>query len=198
MLVLMIIIWAILGGLLSALLVQSRRTIAYHRELSALRRNAADIARFELQGRIADQRQLQGYVDGIMTDVHGFLKNYNRLRRTEQESRQALGEVRRINADHTTEFAKLLQRYHAMEAATQQLRTRAALLASAQEENLALQIRVRALAAENAKLAERNLDLEYAINLESVSMIESYQERDKLFCAIDGVRRSLIRILNPA
>ena len=50
----------------------------------------------------------------------------------------------------------------------------------------------------NRKLTDRNMDLEYAINLECISMIESYQAENKLFSAIDDVRRSLTRILNTA
>ena len=48
------------------------------------------------------------------------------------------------------------------------------------------------------QLQERNDELEYAINLESISMLEKYQAQGKLFSAINNVRRSLTRILNPA
>ena len=103
--------------------------------------------------------------------------------------------LRSVNEDLTIEFAKVLQRNHEFETEIHKMHQE---LEQYQIGKFELRQENIRLSTTNRKLQERNDELEYAINLESISMLEGYQERDKLFGAINDVRRSLTRILNPA
>ncbi len=139
------------------------------------------------------QLQVSKELDDVIRKIRAFIIRYRELRdkiREQEPIQTALTNLRAINDDFAIEISKLLEENQALKEELTQLKHENKQIDSLMVENFKLRTR-------NQELEARNQDLEYAINLESISMIESYQERDKLFSAIDDVRRSLTRILNP-
>jgi len=144
---------------------------------------------------------LRKELDDVIRYVRQFILDYHRIRRelaNREDVSAALRKVREINEDLVHEFSKILEENSHLNEMVAQLKAEAAEGAKLREEICELRMDHTNLLKKYEKLQARNQDLEYAINLESISMIEAYQERDKLFSAIDDVRRSLTRILNPA
>lgn len=140
----------------------------------------------------------------MLAGVRVFLERFNHLQQENEELKAKyitkseyteLYNLRSVNEDLTIEFAKVLQRNYEFETEIHKMHQE---LEQYQIGKFELRQENIRLSTTNRTLQERNNELEYAINLESISMLEGYQERDKLFGAINDVRRSLTRILNPA
>ncbi|MHA1651019.1 MAG: hypothetical protein ACTSYB_12560 [Candidatus Helarchaeota archaeon] len=175
------------------LTIQHRRALQFYKQLSDLRQNSVNYYRNIIKHRTMAQLQVSKELDDVIRKVRAFIIRYRELRdkiREQEPIQTALTNLRAINEDFAIEISKLLEENQALKEELTQLKHENKQIDSLMVENFKLRTR-------NQELEARNQDLEYAINLESISMIESYQERDKLFSAIDDVRRSLTRILNP-
>lgn len=200
---LIFILGAALTGALGTLLLIQHRNLAILRDLCELKQNSADYYRSQLRDRIAVHQKLSKEVDATLEGVRVILRRCEELEAQNDKLRQgsAIGEVkklRKVNEDMTHEFTKLLQLNHTLKERIEALECENQTIEKFNLEKFELRQENIRLSMTNRKLAERNNDLEYAINLESISMIEDYQQRNKLFSAIDDVRRSLSRILEPA
>jgi len=190
-----IIIIGSLGGLISYLFLVQQRNLNILRDLCDLRQNALDGCREELKVKVASQIELAADLNEIIQAVQRFFQRYNHLQAKpameEAHLREALNKQQAINEDLVQELSKLLSQNQVIEGKVAKLNEQERRLEEVMLQNFELRDKVQ-------RLEERNVELEYAINLESISMIQSYEEQDKLFNAIDDVRRSLTRILNPA
>ncbi|MHA1277195.1 MAG: hypothetical protein ACTSQ8_08410 [Candidatus Helarchaeota archaeon] len=197
MLALIIIIGMIIGMVLTIIGVQIIRDKAYLQDLAQLRFNALEICRLELRAHNEEKGVLCKKLDNVLDVLQRFLVTHQKLQEREETIRARLVKAQTINGDLTSELAKVLTENSDLQDEITKLKGQLKDLEEFRRENIELRINNRAMVIKNQKLMERNHELEYAINLESISMIESYQERGKLFNAIDDVRRSLTRVLNP-
>ncbi len=193
--VLFISIIGALGATIACLLRSQHQTLQVLRDLSELRQNALDDQRAVLKEKTCFQLEVAKELAETIQAVQRFYHHYERLKAAPTHDQEILAsELQKqqvVNHDLTTELSKMLSKDDLLEeqasALQQQERRIGDLLCHNAEVREQLQ-----------KIQARNQELEYAINLESVSMIEDYDTRDKLYTAIDDVRRSLTRILNPA
>ena len=190
-----IILIGALVGVAGYLFLSQHRHLQVLRDLCALRQNALDTYREELKVRIAYQIELATDLNDIIQAVQQFFRRHNDLQeapRSEQEVlREELTKQQTINDDLAQELSKLLSQNQALEEKVVKFLKQEQRLEEVMANNFELRDKLQ-------RLEERNVELEYAINLESISMIEGYEEKDKLYGAIDDVRRSLTRILNSA
>jgi len=190
-----IILIGLLMGAVGYLAVFQHQNLQVLRDLCDLRQNAIDNFRAELKIKTAYQIELASDLNDIIQAVQQFFRRHNHLQEEpakEQESiREELTKQTAINNDLAQELSKLLVQDQALEEKLAKFHQQEQHLEELMANNFELQCKLQ-------RLEERNVELEYAINLESISMIEGYEERDKLFSAIDDVRRSLTRILNAA
>lgn len=171
-------------------------------DLCGLRGNVIDYYRSQYLDQVDTHTRIRQEVDMIYRGAKVLLQRYHTLEQEncllkQQSPSSEIDRLRKINEELTIEFAKILQLNHVYENQISELQDKIESIDTLQLEKFELRQENIRLGIENRKLRERNNDLEYAINLESVSMLEAYQDRDKLFGAIDDVRRSLTRILNP-
>jgi len=174
------------------------------KDLCDLRQNSTDFYRIESATHAGVHVKIKKEVDLMLAGVRVFLERFNHIQQENEDLRAKyiteaksaeITNLRLVNEDLTFEFAKVLQCNHEYEEDDHNLRQE---LEQYQIEKFELRQENIRLSTLNRKIQERNNELEYAINLESISMLEKYQEQDKLFGAINDVRRSLTRILNPA
>ena len=191
-------------GVFGVFFFQSQQKIKMLQDLSDLRQNATDFYRVESVALTEVHGRIKGEVDQMLAGVSVFLERFNRMQQENKELKikyltesnaSEVSNLRLVNEDLTFEFAEVLQRNHEYEENNHNLRQELEQYQIAKFELRQENIR---LSTTNRTLQERNNELEYAINLESISMLEKYQAEDKLFGAITDVRRSLTRILNPA
>jgi ribosome-associated translation inhibitor RaiA len=192
------IIIPILGIIISAIgliIILQHRNLRLLRDLCELRQNSIDCYRDELKLKIAFQLALANEVNGVIQATQRFYQRYQRLREAPQYEQGVimaeLTKAQTVNEDLVQEFSKLLLHNQTIEGHVSRLREKEKRLEDVMLDNFELRTKLQ-------KLEERNQEVEYALNLESISMIEGYDERDKLYTAIDDVRRSLTRILNSA
>jgi hypothetical protein len=194
---------SILTGLLGIVLYLQHQRLVVLRDLCELRQSSADLYRAQYQTQLQAQSKLIAEAEALYRSSKTILGDYTRLERKNAVLRAhsapaELTRLQKVNEDLTLECAKLVQHNHTLEHQMKSLEAENAAIEQIQVQKFELRQRTISLELENRKLQERNEELEYAINLESISMLESYQARDKLFSTIDDVRRSLTRILNPA
>ena len=182
-------------GVVVYLFITQHRSLRTLRDLCDLRQNAIDNYRAELKIKTAYQIELASDLNDIIQAVQQFFRRHNHLQEEpakEQESiREELTKQTAINNDLAQELSKLLVQDQALEEKLAKFHQQEQHLEELMANNFDLQGKLQ-------RLEERNVELEYAINLESISMIQGYEEQNKLYSAIDDVRRSLTRILNPA
>jgi uncharacterized membrane-anchored protein YhcB (DUF1043 family) len=192
---LILLIVGIAIGAVSILLYSQYRHLRVVRDLCDLRANALDLHRDELKVKTAIQLTLSQELTDTVQQLQKFYHRYQRLRDAPAKEQAILyTELRKaqaINDDLSTEMSKLFAHNMALEAQVDGLKQQERRLGEVLTANFDLRAKLQ-------KLEARNVELEYAINLESISMIEGYDARDKLYSAIDDVRRSLTRILNTA
>jgi ribosome-associated translation inhibitor RaiA len=193
--ILLISVIGTLGAITAYLLWSQLQTFQTVRDLSELRQNALDDQRAALKEKTCFQLEVAKELAETIQAVQRFYHHYERIKAVPAHEQEILAcELRKqqaINDDLTEELSKMLNKNDLFEEQT---------IAMRQQEH-----RIEDLLSHNAELRgqlqkvnARNEELEYAINLESVSMIEDYDSHDKLYTAIDDVRRSLTRILNSA
>ncbi|MHA1266182.1 MAG: hypothetical protein ACTSRS_13195 [Candidatus Helarchaeota archaeon] len=160
------------------------RRIQVLQDLCELRRNATTFYRIIFHDYKVLYHKLTRDVDTALKGAQILVQRFLRLRlqnlrlnETVTRASRKIEKMQEVNESLALEFAKVLQQNHVLEKEVTRLQERL---------------------VEMDRLAERNEELEYALNLESISMLEKYQSQDKLFNAIEDVRRSLTRILNPA
>ncbi len=201
------ILSTVLTSGLGAFLLLRRRKITALQDLCSLRKNSMAYYRAELTSQTHAYKTLMGKYTTMTQGMQIFLRQYNALTRefgrlrtqaAQAPRHEDLAQMRTVNEDLTYEFAKVLQRNHEFEEQICELRAHYEDVEQIAIEKFELRQQLIRLENANRQLSERNEELEYAINLESISMLETYQEQNKLFGAIDDVRRSLTRILNPA
>ena len=189
------IISVIIIGAIGGIIILQHRNLRVLRDLCELRQNAIDCYREELKVKIALQLALANEVNGVIQATQSFYRRYQRLReapKLEQATLTAeLTNAQAVNEDLVQEFSKLLLHNQTLEGHVSRLREKEKRLEDVMLDNFDLRSKLQ-------KLEQRNQEVEYALNLESISMIEGYDARDKLYTAIDDVRRSLTRILNTA
>ena len=191
-------------GVFGYFIFLSQQKIKTLRDLSDLRQNSVDFYRTESISHSEVYGKIRHEVDLMLAGVRVFLERFNHLQQENEELKAKyiteseyteLYNLRSVNEDLTIEFAKVLQRNHEFETEIHKMHQE---LEQYQIGKFELRQENIRLSTTNRKLQERNDELEYAINLETISMLEKYQAEDKLFGAITDVRRSLTRILNPA
>lgn len=197
-LIILIILSTAVVALLGVIALTQQRRIATLRDLSTLKQNSADLHRLQLKEQLAANLKIVRGLDGISQDYQKFFLRYKALQKRIREHKIGLMQARHVNEDLTHEFSKSLQSHHKLEEELEELKERLSTMQFEKFEKSELRQEIIRLSLENRKLKDRNEDLEYALNLESVSWLESLQERELLYSAIDDVRRSLIRVLNPA
>ena len=182
-------------GIVSIIIIFQHRILCSLRDLCELRQNSIDCYREELKVKIAFQLALASEVEGVIRATERFYQRYQRIREAPAKEQEILyGELSKANAineDLVQEFSKLILHNQNLEEQLSKLKEKERRLEDIMLDNYDLRAKLQ-------KIEARNQEVEYALNLESVSMIEGYDERDKLYSAIDDVRRSLTRILNPA
>ena len=185
----------IIIGAVGLIIILQHRNLRLLRDLCELRQNSIDCYRDELKLKIAFQLALANEVNGVIQATQRFYQRYQRLREAPQYEQGVimaeLTKAQTVNEDLVQEFSKLLLHNQTIEGHVSRLREKEKRLEDVMLDNFELRTKLQ-------KLEERNQEVEYALNLESISMIEGYDERDKLYTAIDDVRRSLTRILNSA
>jgi len=188
-------ILGIIIGAVGLIIILQHRNLRLLRDLCELRQNSIDCYRDELKLKIAFQLALANEVNGVIQATQRFYQRYQRLREAPQYEQGVimaeLTKAQTVNEDLVQEFSKLLLHNQTIEGHVSRLREKEKRLEDVMLDNFELRTKLQ-------KLEERNQEVEYALNLESISMIEGYDERDKLYTAIDDVRRSLTRILNSA
>ena len=188
-------ILGIIIGAVGLIIILQHRNLRLLRDLCELRQNSIDCYRDELKLKIAFQLALANEVNGVIQATQRFYQRYQRLREAPQHEQGVimaeLTKAQTVNEDLVQEFSKLLLHNQTIEGHVSRLREKEKRLEDVMLDNFELRTKLQ-------KLEERNQEVEYALNLESISMIEGYDERDKLYTAIDDVRRSLTRILNSA
>jgi len=190
-----LIILSVVMGAVSVLLYSQHRHLRVLCDLCDLRKNALDLHRDELKVKTAIQLALAQELTETIQLTQRFYRRYERLREAPAKEQEILySELRKahtINDNLDTELTKLFARNMELQEQLAHLKKQEQRLGELITENFFLRTKLQ-------KLEARNEEVEYALNLESVSMIEGYDARDKLHFAIDDVRRSLTRILNTA
>ena len=189
------IIAGIAIGDISYILWTQHRQLNELRDLCELRQNTLDDQREVLKEKIGFQLEVAKVLTETIQAVQQFYHRYQRIKDAPQYEQEVLAselqKQQAINDDLTTALSKLLTKNDQLEAQVSLFRKQEQQLADLISDKVELREQLQ-------KVQARNQELEYAINLESVSMIEGYDARDKLYTAIDDVRRSLTRILNTA
>jgi hypothetical protein len=184
-----------LGSIVAFLLYSQHRALRSLRDLSELRQNVLEDQRMALKEKTRFQLEVAKELVETIQAVQRFYHRYERLRVAPNHEYEVLmGELQNqqaINDDLTAELAKMLNKDILLEEQGNALRQKDRRIEDLINVNVELRGQLQ-------KVNQRNQELEYALNLESVSMIEDYDAQDKLYSAIDDVRRSLSRILNPA
>lgn len=167
-------------------------------DLCDLRQNSIDYYRVQLKARTAAELQVSSRLDVVIQDYRNVITRFQVLKRAFLKRKNELLNAKRVSEDLTQELAKVLQQQHLFEAQIHDSTSVSEDMEAIHVEKFELRQQVIRLTNEIRQLRVRNEELEYAINLESISMLEKYQEQGKLFQAIDAVRRSLTRVLYPA
>ena len=191
----LILIISNISVVISLLIWRNNRLI---RGLADLRQGSSDFYRNELRNKTGKQLELVKEIDLLIQGVRALYWRYKTQRETLVKTERILKETSEIKDILACELSESLEENRILVTENTNLLNVKQDFEAALAQKLELQVRVEDLIEVNRKLLERNAELEYAINLESISMIEGYQAQNKLFSAIDDVRRSLTRILNPA
>ncbi|MFX1293382.1 MAG: hypothetical protein ACFFD2_00790 [Promethearchaeota archaeon] len=194
---LIIILISIFGGFLTIFITHHHHLIQIIQDLCDLRQNFVKYYQHQLKCYTDEQVYLPKVADEI-------IKSVQRLIHQHKDSFE-LEKVRRINEELIEECSILLKENYILRDELTILREENKKIEFLTVENInlcyrneELKMRNEELKMRNEELKMRNEELEYAINLESISMIEDLEARDILFDVFDNVRRSLNRILDPA
>jgi ribosome-associated translation inhibitor RaiA len=170
----------------------------YYKDLSELRQNAVAIYEGRLKDQAEENLQLSRETDQIIDRVRVLIQKHLRLQRDFDKLRLETDQVAQLNETLTNECFRLVQQTLQSDEQASELECIHEDFKELVSQKLALQVQYEASLETNRKLTERNNELEYAINLESISRVEGLEAQNKLYSAIDDVRRSLTRILTPA
>lgn len=200
--ILFISVISALGAIIAYLLRSQHQTLQILRDLSELRQNALDDQRAMLKEKTCYQLEVAKELAETIQAVQRFYHRYQIIQSAPTHEYEVLmGELKKqqaINDDLTAELSKILCKDDLLEEQARVLRQKEQRIEDLLCHNAELREINSRDQAQLQKINSRNQELEYAINLESVSMIEEYDAKDKLYTAIDDVRRSLTRILNSA
>jgi len=167
----------------------------YYKDLSELRQNAVAIAERRIRDQVEENLRFSCEMDQIIPQVKVLIQKYLKVQREHEHIHLKSDRITQQNEALTNECFHLVRQNIESEEQISHLRADFEALV---QQKVTLQTQYEQNLKTIAKLTERNNELEYAINLESISRIEGLEAQNKLYGAIDDVRRSLTRILSPA
>jgi len=194
-----ILLFGVLFGLTSFMIIfLLHKNMQYYKGLSDLRQNSQAIYERRVKDQVRENLQLSHETDQIVERVKVLIQKHLKLRHDYENLRAESDQVAQLNETLTNECFRLVQQNLQSDERISELQCIREDFEALVSQKLALQVQYEATLGHNQKLTERNNELEYAINLESISRIEGLEAQNKLYSAIDDVRRSLTRILTPA
>jgi hypothetical protein len=193
-----LMILSVLASFTIWITLRQRRDLEYLRDLCDLRGNALTYHRMRLDRPYSGAVFSKADLDKLSLHFKRFVQRYQKLTQIHKDQELELQRSQRVNTDLVEQLGESLDENRALQTQLNSLRRESAELEAFAIDYAEIQAENKALRITNARLLQRNQDLEYAINLESISMIEKYESDGKLLSVINDIRRSLSRVLNPA